>query len=108
MPRVTIGQLTAQQKHNDKIRNLCIIAHVDHGNRVTHQKISWLQLTLCSPGKTTLCDALISSNGIISDRLAGQMRYMDNRKDEQEKLITMKCSSISLLYPPEIINGKSI
>ena len=46
------------------IRNICILAHVDHG-------------------KTTLSDHLIGSNGIIHPRLMGEMRYMDSRDDEQ-------------------------
>lgn len=40
------------------IRNLCIMAHVDHG-------------------KTSLADALVASNGIINQRQAGRIRYMD-------------------------------
>jgi len=63
----------------DAIRNVCVIAHVDHG-------------------KTTLCDRLIASNGIISRKLAGQLRYLDSREDEQERMITMKSSAISLTY----------
>ena len=42
MPRVTIEQLTQQSKITDRIRNICIIAHVDHGdsfNTVKHLKI---------------------------------------------------------------------
>uniref|UniRef100_G1NVP4 Elongation factor-like GTPase 1 n=2 Tax=Myotis lucifugus TaxID=59463 RepID=G1NVP4_MYOLU len=49
-------------------------------------------------GKTTLADCLISSNGIISSRLAGKLRYMDSREDEQIRGITMKSSAISLHY----------
>lgn len=64
------------------IRNICILAHVDHG-------------------KTTIADSLISSNGIISQRMAGKMRYLDSQKDEQERGITMKSSSISLKYSDE-------
>lgn len=65
--------------HTNNIRNICILAHVDHG-------------------KTTIADSLIASNGIISHRMAGKMRYMDNRPDEQERGITMKSSSIALKY----------
>ncbi|KAF7998147.1 hypothetical protein HCN44_009545 [Aphidius gifuensis] len=65
------------QKNPSNIRNICILAHVDHG-------------------KTTLADSLVASNGIISDKLAGKLRYMDFRPDEQERGITMKSSSISL------------
>ncbi|CAD5207148.1 unnamed protein product [Bursaphelenchus okinawaensis] len=67
------------------IRNVCIIAHVDHG-------------------KTTIADALISSNGIIPPRLVGQMRFMDSREDEQERGITMKSSVVSLLFDPLLLN----
>ncbi len=59
--------------------NICMLAHVDHG-------------------KSALSDCLISSNGIISHRLAGKMRYMDSRADEQMRGITMKSSSIALAY----------
>jgi hypothetical protein len=49
-------------------------------------------------GKTTLTDSLISTNGIISQKLAGKIKYLDNRPDEQEREITMKSSCISLLW----------
>ncbi|XP_074593171.1 elongation factor-like GTPase 1 isoform X2 [Brevipalpus obovatus] len=62
-----------------RIRNVCILAHVDHG-------------------KTTLADHLIASDGIITTKLAGKTRYMDSRPDEQQRGITMKSSSIALKY----------
>lgn len=71
--------ITALQKNPKNIRNICILAHVDHG-------------------KTTIADCLISSNGIISERFAGKMRYMDSREDEQKRGITMKSSAISLYH----------
>lgn len=55
------------------------MAHVDHG-------------------KTTLTDHLIASNGLIHPRLAGELRFMDSKEEEQTRGITMKSSSISLLY----------
>ncbi|XP_071508602.1 elongation factor-like GTPase 1 [Diadema antillarum] len=79
MRTVPVQKLAELQKNADRIRNICILAHVDHG-------------------KTTLADALVSSNGIISSRMAGKLRYMDSREDEQLRGITMKSSAISLLY----------
>lgn len=49
-------------------------------------------------GKTTLSDSLLASNGIISERLAGKVRYLDSREDEQERGITMESSGISLSF----------
>ncbi|XP_073424663.1 elongation factor-like GTPase 1 isoform X3 [Dendrobates tinctorius] len=77
MGLVSLEKIIALQKKAANIRNICILAHVDHG-------------------KTTLADCLISSNGIISNRLAGKLRYMDSREDEQIRGITMKSSAISL------------
>ncbi|XP_018015022.1 elongation factor-like GTPase 1 [Hyalella azteca] len=64
----------------DRVRNLCIMAHVDHG-------------------KTTLADTLIATNGIISEKQAGSIKYMDSRPDEMARGITMKSSCITLAYP---------
>ena len=48
--------------------------------------------------QTTLADGLCASNAIISERLAGTLRYMDSLPEEQERLITMKSSCITLLH----------
>ncbi|CAG8495045.1 4846_t:CDS:10 [Diversispora eburnea] len=79
MPIVTTAQLVKLQARTDHIRNICILAHVDHG-------------------KTTLSDSLLASNGIISSKLAGKVRYLDSREDEQQRGITMEASGISLYF----------
>lgn len=79
MPIFDKNKIIELQQCSKNIRNICILAHVDHG-------------------KTTLADSLIASNGIISQKLAGKLRYLDSRKDEQLRGITMKSSSISLYY----------
>lgn len=49
-------------------------------------------------GKTSLTDSLIATNGIISPKLAGKIRYLDSRPDEQTRGITMESSAISLFF----------
>lgn len=65
------------KKHN--IRNMSVIAHVDHG-------------------KSTLTDSLLSKAGIIAAAKAGEMRATDTRKDEQERCITIKSTAISMYF----------
>lgn len=77
--KVTPEELKRLQKDPSSIRNICILAHVDHG-------------------KTSLSDSLLASNGIISQRLAGKVRYLDSRPDEQLRGITMESSAISLYF----------
>ena len=70
-------KLAQLQSTTAQVRNICILAHVDHG-------------------KTTLADTLVASNGFISSRLAGQLRYMDSRPDEQVSLVVPN-NCVSLL-----------
>lgn len=86
MSRVEPQQLLELQNHVEKIRNFCILAHVDHG-------------------KTTLSDSLVSSNGIISARLAGKLRFLDSTEEEQKRGITMHSSAIALMYRLEDKSG---
>ncbi|KAG0038959.1 Cytoplasmic GTPase/eEF2-like protein (ribosomal biogenesis) [Podila clonocystis] len=79
MPSIPEAQLIRLQANQEHVRNICILAHVDHG-------------------KTTLSDSLLASNGIISSKLAGKVRYLDSREDEQERGITMESSAISLYF----------
>jgi elongation factor 2 len=68
------------KKHN--IRNMSVIAHVDHG-------------------KSTLTDSLLSKAGIIAAAKAGETRATDTRKDEQERCITIKSTAISMYFEME-------
>ncbi|AFN84082.1 translation elongation factor 2 [Encephalitozoon romaleae SJ-2008] len=54
-----------------------VVAHIDHG-------------------KTSLIDSLVASQGRISRTLAGSVRFLDTREDEQTRGITLKLSAISL------------
>ena len=56
-------------------------------------------------GKTTFVDSLLAANNIISSRLAGKIRYMDSREDEQQRGITMESSAVSLQF--KVLDGSS-
>jgi hypothetical protein len=63
-----------------RVRNLCVIAHVDHG-------------------KTTLSDSLLAKAHVLASHKAGSALALDTEKEEQERGITIKSTGISLLYP---------
>lgn len=63
------------------IRNISVIAHVDHG-------------------KSTLTDCLLIKARIASKEANGG-RYMDTRKDEQERGITIKSTAVSMSFSVE-------
>eukprot|EP00915_Cephaloidophora_sp_WS-2016_P009740 GHVH01014010.1.p1 GENE.GHVH01014010.1~~GHVH01014010.1.p1 ORF type:complete len:1063 (-),score=182.43 GHVH01014010.1:2707-5895(-) len=74
--------LKVSRNHPLRIRNVSIIAHVDHG-------------------KTTLTDHLLGDNGIIGKSSAGSIQFMDSRQDEMDRLITINASSVSLFFSPQ-------
>jgi GTP-binding protein len=73
------------QKSRDDVRNLAIIAHVDHG-------------------KTTLVDALLWQSGIFRDNEYVAERVMDSIDLEREKGITIMAKNTSIVYRGTRIN----
>ena len=63
----------------ERIRNVTVIAHIDHG-------------------KTTLTDSLIAESGLLSKEVAATARLLDYDQIEQQRGITIKASGISLLH----------
>ncbi|MEM4843705.1 MAG: GTP-binding protein, partial [Ignisphaera sp.] len=85
----TVDQVLKIMNNIEQIRNVGIIAHVDHG-------------------KTTTTDSLLAAAGIISPRLAGQVLAMDFLDVEQRRQMTVKAANISLYHEyegkPYVIN----
>jgi len=79
MVNFTVDQVRECMDKKRNIRNMSVIAHVDHG-------------------KSTLTDSLVSKAGIIAANKAGETRATDTRKDEQERCITIKSTAISMYF----------
>jgi len=84
MPNFTIDQIRECQYKTEQIRNMSVIAHVDHG-------------------KSTLTDSLIAKAGIIAGEAAGDVRTTDTRKDEQERGITIKSTGVSMYFETDVL-----
>lgn len=82
MVNFTADEVREIMDRPDQIRNMSVIAHVDHG-------------------KSTLTDSLVAAAGIIAVAKAGDMRITDTRADEQERCITIKSTAISLYFKVE-------
>lgn len=78
-PTLTDAPLNSEMKIREDIRNLAIIAHVDHG-------------------KTTLVDALLWQSGIFRANQKINERVMDNIDLEREKGITIMAKNLAIHY----------
>src|SRR5579884_3547656 len=68
------------QKRRDELRNIAIIAHVDHG-------------------KTTLVDAMLRQSGMFRAQQLGNDLILDNNALERERGITILAKNVAMTYP---------
>ncbi|HCW93642.1 MAG TPA: translational GTPase TypA, partial [Flexistipes sinusarabici] len=73
------------RKVNEKIRNIAIIAHVDHG-------------------KTSLVDSLFKHSGLFRENQDVDDRIMDNMDLERERGITIAAKNCSVFWNDVKIN----
>ncbi len=74
-----IKRATEVMHERERIRNLAIAAHIDHG-------------------KTTLSDNLIAGAGMMSEELAGKSRVLDFDDQESARGITINAASASMVH----------
>lgn len=68
-----------------KVKNIAIIAHVDHG-------------------KTTIVDQLLTTSGLFRDNQEVQVRMMDSNDLEKERGITILAKNTAVDYKDHVIN----
>lgn len=88
MVNFTVDEVRVLMDYPEQIRNMSVIAHVDHG-------------------KSTLSDSMVGYAGIIKQEDVGDKRAMDTRQDEIDRGITIKSTAISMYYhvSKEVVAG---
>jgi elongation factor 2 len=79
MVKFTLEQIRSIMNVPENIRNISVIAHVDHG-------------------KSTLTDSLLAKVGLIDENKAGEVCGTMINKEEKDRGITIKSTSVSLYY----------
>ncbi|NPA62148.1 MAG: elongation factor EF-2 [Methanococci archaeon] len=74
-----IAKIKELMEKYDKIRNIGICAHIDHG-------------------KTTLSDNLLAGAGMISKELAGEQLALDFDEEEAQRGITIFAANVSMVH----------
>jgi len=82
---LTAPQISPESAVRDDVRNIAIIAHVDHG-------------------KTTLVDALLWQSGVFRENQEVMERVMDSNDLEREKGITILAKNTAVRYGATKIN----
>lgn len=79
MAEKMVEKVTRIMNKPDKIRNIAIAAHIDHG-------------------KTTFSDNLLAGAGMMSEELAGKACVLDFHEDEKARGITIDAANVSMVH----------
>lgn len=82
MAKQEVKTIEELMKISERIRNIGIIAHIDHG-------------------KSTMTDSLLAGAGLLSERVAGEARKTDFLEEEQKRGITIQATAVTMVHEYE-------